>query len=129
MREFYRIRGNFAHGKLDTQQPAAWNPLEHLVLATIAFPLLVKSLLNKACECKLANDDRTQIDVFENLADTTDFLKPPPNQKGSIDSHWKRLVGARSNKVAMECAYEQAWDNLTPEHRRCFEGNLDEETE
>ena len=38
MREFYRIRGDFAHGKLNTQQPTVWSPLEHLVLATIAFP-------------------------------------------------------------------------------------------
>ena len=38
MKEFYRIRGDFAHGKLKSRQPAAWSPLEHLVLSTIAFP-------------------------------------------------------------------------------------------
>jgi len=115
MREFYRIRGDFAHGKLNTQQPTTWNFLEHLVLATIAFPLLVKSLLNKACKYKLTDDDHARIDVFEKLADTKDFLRPPPNQQGSNDSHWKRLVNGRSSKIALKKAFNQAWNGLTPQ--------------
>jgi len=92
MREFYRIRGDFAHGGLNTQQPAMWKPLEHLVLGTIAFPLLVKSLLSKDSKYILTNKDRAQIDCFEKFADTDNFLNPPPNQQGSLDSHWRRLL-------------------------------------
>ncbi|MGQ0595029.1 MAG: hypothetical protein ACT4QB_21035 [Gammaproteobacteria bacterium] len=93
MREFYRIRGDFAHGKLNTQQPTVWNALEHLVLATIAFPLVVRCLLRKARVYQLSDDDRAQIEAFEKLANTADFLKPPPDQKNSLDSHWSRLCG------------------------------------
>lgn len=126
MREFYRTRGDFAHGKLNTQQATAWNPLEHLVLATIAFPLLVKSFLNKACRYKLTGHDQAQIDVFEKFADTHDFLRPPPDQKNSLDSHWKRPVNDRLMKIAFAKAFNQAWNKLTPEQRRCLEGNADE---
>lgn len=92
MKEFYQIRGDFAHGNLNTQKPAVWNPLEHLVLATIAFPLVVKCLLKKAGAYELTNIDQTQIDGFEKFADTDNFLKPPPDRTNSIDSHWGRLT-------------------------------------
>lgn len=129
MREFYRIRGDFAHGKLNTQQATTWNPLEHLVLATIAFPLLVKSFLNKACKYKLTDHDQSQIDVFEKFADTHDFLRPPPDQKKSLDSHWQRLVNDRLMTIACSKASKQPWNKITPEQRRCLEGNADEGSE
>ena len=129
MREFYRIRGDFAHGKLNTQQPTTWNHLEHLVLATIAFTLLVKSLLDKACKYKLTDNDRAQIDIFEKFADSPDFLRPPPGQRDTLDSHSKRFVSERVSKIASAKAFNQAWNNLTPEQRRCLGGSPDEEHE
>jgi hypothetical protein len=49
LKEFYRVRGDFSHGRLTTRQPMAWpNPFEHLTLAAIAFPLLVRCLLQRA---------------------------------------------------------------------------------
>ncbi len=123
MREFYRIRGDFAHGKLNTQQPTVWNPREHLTLAVIAFPMVVKCLLKKANLYELTDDDQAQIDVFEKFADTQNFLKPPANQKGSLDYHWKRLVSDRSRRIFCEKAVNEAWNNLTPEQQRSLEGN------
>jgi hypothetical protein len=99
MREFYRIRGDFAHGRLMTQQPAVWHPLEHLVLATIAFPLLVKCLLRGFGNYQLTDDDQAQIDALEMFSDTRDFLKPPQDQKNSLDSHWKRILDERKSNL------------------------------
>ncbi|MGB7912531.1 MAG: hypothetical protein WCF59_09925 [Desulfobaccales bacterium] len=130
MREFYRIRGDFAHGKLTTEQPATWNPLEHLFLATIAFPLLVKSLLNKAGKYKLTDSEQAQIDSFEKFADTPDFLQPPPNQKSSMDSHWIRLRAESSRKIrkiAVERALMQPGEIFAPDQRQCPEESSDEE--
>lgn len=107
MREFYRIRGDFAHGRLNTQQPAVWNPLEHLVLATIAFPIVVRCLLKKVGLYELKDDDRTQIEAFERLADTTDFLEPPSNQQNSIDSHWARLCEDRKLGLVVQRVMEE----------------------
>jgi hypothetical protein len=72
MREFYRLRGDFAHGQLETRQDMVWSLGEHLVLATIAFPLLVKVLLQKAGEYTLTDDDLSQVNAFEGFADTPD---------------------------------------------------------
>lgn len=115
MREFYWIRGDFAHGKLNTQQPTVWNTLEHLVLATIAFPLVVRCLLRKARVYNLTDDDRAQIEAFEKLANTADFLKPPPDQKNSLDSHWSRLCGVcKSNLVFQRVVEEYEVKGLLP---------------
>jgi hypothetical protein len=114
MREFYRIRGDFAHGKLNTRQSTVWNPLEHLVLATIAFPLVAKCLLNKACRYELTNDDRAQIDSFEVLADTKDFLRPPPDQENSLNSYWQRLCDDRRSELAWK-EFGKAWEECKSE--------------
>lgn len=98
MYEFYRIRGDLAHGKLNTQQPTTWSLLEHLVLATIAFPLVVRCLLEKNGCYELTDDDRAQIEAFEGFADTPNFLRPPRDQRHSLDSCWSRhLSKARSS--------------------------------
>lgn len=114
MREFYQIRGDFAHGKLNTRQSTVWNTLEHLVLATIAFPLVAKCLLNKACRYELTNDGWAQIDSFEALADTKDFLRPPPDQENSLDSYWKRLCDDRRLKLTWK-EFGKAWEECKSE--------------
>lgn len=93
MKEFYRVRGDFAHGRLQSQQPMVWKPAEHIVLASIAFPFLVKSLLAQKGLYTLTDDDQDKIDAFESLA-SEDFLNYPPNQKGSGDSWWGRCINA-----------------------------------
>jgi hypothetical protein len=92
MREFYGVRGDFAHGKLDTRRPTAWRPHEHLLLATVAFPLVVKSLLAKSGDFALTHDDEAQIACFEKLAATPDFFADPPDAEDSGDSHWTRML-------------------------------------
>jgi hypothetical protein len=96
MREFYRIRGDFAHGKLATQQPAVWKPPEHLVLATIAFPLAVKCLLQQAGVYRLTDEDRAQIESFEAFADTPEFA-----------SDWSRLVEQARWRLACRAAEDE----------------------
>ncbi len=102
MRELYRVRGDFAHGRLVSAQPMAWQPHEHLMLATIAFPLVVKSLLVNAGRYSLTEEDHAQIDCFEALANTPDFFSPPPDAKSSWDSAWERLLCERLSEMASE---------------------------
>lgn len=104
MKEFYRIRGDYAHGRLNTKQPIMWEPLEHLVLASIAFPLVIKTLLSRIGRYNITDTDQAQIDCFEHFADTKKFLEPPTNQRGSLDSNWNRLVRKRCYKISVERA-------------------------
>jgi hypothetical protein len=90
MREFHRIRNDFAHGKLSMVQTPVWTPIEHMVLGAIAYPLLVKYLLKVAGRYTLTNVDRREIDCIEKLADTKDFLELPADHQSSLDTHWMR---------------------------------------
>jgi len=91
MKEFYGLRGDFAHGRLNPQRPAAWLPQEHLVLASIAFPLVAKQLLSDVGLYQFTRDDNLQRNAFESLADTENFLNPPVDQHGGVDTHWQRV--------------------------------------
>ena len=105
MREFYRIRGDFAHGKLISQQPAVWNVLEHLVLGAVAFPLMVRCLLQGADHYSLTEYDIAQINCFERLADEQ-FLEDPADQRNSMDSVWSRLLSEERMNVVTQRAIE-----------------------
>lgn len=106
MKEFYRIRGDFAHGRLRTRQPGVWEPLEHLVLAAVAFPLVVRCLLKKERKYELSRPDLAELEAFEKLADER-FLEPPAGQKGSLDSVWSRLRGEAGRVVDVRKAVEE----------------------
>ncbi len=105
--EFYRIRGDYAHGKLKTKQPMTWNTLEHLVLGTIAFPLVIKCLLTKKSCYEMTVEDRAQIDAFEEFADTVEFCKRPNYRKSSMDSFWQRYVIKRKREATIQQVYQR----------------------
>lgn len=104
MKEFYGIRGDFAHGRLNTQRPAAWTIHEHLVLAAIAFPLIAKALLRCSGQYQFTKNDEVQQNSFEALADTADSLRPPDNQQGGLDSHWKRVCQQEQHELRVSDA-------------------------
>jgi hypothetical protein len=108
VREFYSVRGDFAHGKLRTDQPLTWQPQEHLLLATISFPLVTKCLLAQAGKYGLTRDDKAEIDAFECLADSP-FLTEPPDSKGSMDSWWARCLQEAKRKERVKRAVEH-WE-------------------
>lgn len=91
MKEFYGVRGDFAHGKVNTQRPTAWRPHEHVVLASIAFPLVAKVLLSELGCYELAREDQVQRNAFERFADIPNFLIPPVDQNNGTDTHWQRV--------------------------------------
>lgn len=93
MKEFYKVRGDFAHGKLRPEQPMIWSAAERLVLASISFPLCMKTLLVQKGHYSLTDDDQVQIDAFEALADQDGFLAEPADSSGSSDSWWRRCLG------------------------------------
>ena len=71
----------------------AWgHPLEHLTLAAIAFPLLVRCRLRAAGVYHLTRADLAAIEAFEAFADQPGFLENPPNWRGAVDSWWARMM-------------------------------------
>ena len=100
MREFYEIRGDFAHGKLATNRTMAWIPEEHLLIASVAFQLLVRQTLAARGFYTLTRDETVMIGAFEHLADCRMF-EEPPDCDGSGDMWWPRIISdAKFREIA-----------------------------
>ena len=62
------LRGNVAHGKLESPYQPLWSQRNHLLLASYVFPLLLKRFLASHDAYGLSSDDQFDIDVFESQA-------------------------------------------------------------
>jgi hypothetical protein len=61
LREFYRLRGDFAHGRIRSRIPRRWESWHHLLFAAIAFPLLTKALLENEKSYVFTENDHCQL--------------------------------------------------------------------
>ncbi len=91
--EFQRLRDDFAHGKSQTQKQRKWSQADHLIIAAVAFPILVRSLLAKENAYKFDDKDFGLILAFEAL------LKQALNP-GSGQKSWLSLVAEANLTVA-----------------------------
>jgi hypothetical protein len=67
IRDLFRLRGDFSHGRVEEKYPSVWDASEHLALGSIVYPLLLKSTLSEEGSYKLLPDDRGQAHSFELL--------------------------------------------------------------
>src|SRR5438094_454718 len=109
-REFYELRGEYAHGRITTGRRHTWTPQEHMLLAAIAFPLLVKSHLVRSTSYEMTDDDWAQIDAFESLLDS-DFFTPPRDQQNSWDWIWTRLQSHHHGSRRLRRVIEEAFND------------------
>lgn len=68
IRDFFRARGDYAHGRSYQRYPAVWSRHEHLLLASYITPRILKVLLARSGDYTLTEDDQIDIDAFEALA-------------------------------------------------------------
>ena len=61
VREFYRLRGDFAHGRIQSRTPRRWESWHHLLFGAIAFPLLTKALLENEKSYVFTENDHCQL--------------------------------------------------------------------
>ncbi len=61
VREFYRLRGDFAHGRIQSRKPRRWESWHHLLFGAIAFPLLTKALLENEKLYVFTENDQCQL--------------------------------------------------------------------
>jgi hypothetical protein len=78
VRDFFRLRGDHAHGKRKARYPSVWQLREHLLLAAFFFPLVLKSRLAREGHYRLTATDRASINAFEALACEDHFLEREP---------------------------------------------------
>ncbi len=90
--EFYRLRNDFAHGKMRTRQPRTWNAACHLLLGAIAMPLLVKSLLAEEGTYELTENDDCEVAAFSRF---TADLRDPASRLRS----WHQYLGDQRTEL------------------------------
>lgn len=111
MRDFFRVRGNLAHGEREVSYPAVWEVREHLLLGAYVLPLTAKCLLHSEGLYRLTENDRLDIDVFEQLASENLFAR----ERGCAGREtwpWNRVRG------------EALWAALSQKAVDCFERSL-----
>jgi hypothetical protein len=67
VRDLFRLRGDYAHGRVDAQYPAAWTTRDHLLLASFVVPLILKLELAGRGLYTFKDSDSDGIDAFEAL--------------------------------------------------------------
>lgn len=87
VRDFFRLRGDLAHGKVQQPRyPAVWSLKEHLLLGSFVFPLIVRSMLVKEGFYSLTKEDQIALRAFEKLACAKLFA-----QDETEDWPWTRI--------------------------------------
>jgi hypothetical protein len=92
-REFYRYRGNYAHGQLRPYGKAQWPREQHLLCGAIAFPLLLKILLQREGVYRPTTRDAAQADALARLLEE---LKDPTMQLRSWHKYIEDEPGVES---------------------------------
>lgn len=73
IKDFYRARGDFAHGKGKTFKELTWTLNEHLLYASYILPLLLKLKLSEDNLYTMTELDLVDVDLFEEYLDIHPF--------------------------------------------------------
>lgn len=67
VRDLFRLRGNIAHGKIESRYRPVWTLREHLLLGSFVYPLVLKLELVKSGLYEVSEEDQELVDLFEAL--------------------------------------------------------------
>ncbi len=96
MNEFHQYRSTIVHGQGSSNRTWGWNPLEHLVMAALTFPLIVKLDLAKEGHYSLTLDDKADCQSVDLLLS---------------QSNWSTFTGSSTNTK---------WQNILCGERRLY---------
>ena len=88
-KEFYRLRGPYAHGRLSSSIRADWNWQTHLLLGAIAFPLVVKALLADYGFYQPTDTDFAELAAFGQVTEELRLDRP------GLTKSWREYVTAQ----------------------------------
>ena len=95
IRDLFRVRNEYAHGVMSSRYPALWSVREHLLLASFAFPLAVKSVLATSGIYALSYEDQLHVNAFEALA-REDHLTSQQERP-----RWRRIINDVARKQSL----------------------------
>lgn len=113
MRDFFAIRGQKGHGRIEIPFKTAWASHEHLLLGSFLFPLLLKSILATEGHYKLSTQDKSELDLFEELAAARLFEVNRKEGEGEIWP-WNDIHESAFFRRLGEEAYDEINKSRTP---------------
>lgn len=97
------LRGEMAHGKVESPRYVVWTEREHLLLAAVVFPLYVKAHLKERGLYEWTEADEVMNTAFDHLALLEPFAPGDEEAKS-----WNRTV-ARAQVQRLADRYEREW--------------------
>ena len=114
LRDFYATRGHHAHGHRKARPAARWSTMEHLLLGTYVFSLLVKCVLAGRGLYTMSKDDVSDMNVFERLA-CADLFRQVADRHSSLDSPWARIRMEATREAGFKRAVRAAFEKMASE--------------
>lgn len=105
--ELYHLRNDFTHGNDPARRSWGWSILEHLVMGSFVFPLLVKVLLAQGSKYSLLDTDIYHLQVIDHLLNQTDW----PARSGN-HTKWSETIQEHRSEQSLGKAIRQAWDSM-----------------
>ena len=103
VRDFFRLRGDHAHGKLTPRYKSLWSLREHLLLATFVLPLVVKARLVRDGEYAWTDEDLGHVEAFEQLISLDPFASSDDERQNDRHARtWSRILSDWKLQVAVE---------------------------
>ncbi len=90
IRDFFRLRGNFAHGKMESRYSPLWTLKNHLLFASFIFPFVVKYELGDAGLYELSDRDQEWVDMFEDFL-TRDHFSQRGDPYNPASHPWNQI--------------------------------------
>lgn len=91
IRDLFRIRNNIAHGKLTSQYPLVFSLKNHLLLASLIIPIILKLILNSRGLYKLSDDDKMIVNIFEKLVCAEHFQIENKDENDMPEYPWHKI--------------------------------------
>ena len=100
IRDLFRIRNNIAHGKLTSQYQPVFSLKNHLLLASLIFPIILKLVISSRGLYNLSDNDKMIINVFEKLVCVEHFKIENKDEDDMPEFPWHKIFAkALLNKM------------------------------
>jgi hypothetical protein len=107
IRDFFRSRGDLAHGRTTPGRTPIWQLNEHLLLGTYTFPLVLKAVLEQEKLYTLSLDDEDFIEILEKVYITELFNISDPHVPAP-EWPWNKVMEEVQTR-RLGRALEDAW--------------------
>lgn len=111
VRDLFRLRGNLAHGKIESRYRPVWSLREHLLLGSFVYPLVLKLELQKSGLYVICEEDQGLLDLFEALA-CEELFAPMSNPNDPNSYPWRQVFQRAAEdkwRKRLEAHFNQIW--------------------